>query len=262
MVKWIIQSNLINAKTLAKFQASFQALDIAYEEVQVVPFSNTLPTFAAAEVNIFYGATTLMLNAYNSPYKKGVFYHPDTFNSACYLKHWGNHMLNSDGITLPFRTFMDTCLAKQPSWFIRPNGDDKSFAGTLMTQQEARSFYSKIQQIDNPNINPDTLVFVAPPKSITKEWRTFIVDRRVVDASRYVLNGELAVARHDLPKEMIGFAEERARDFSPHDVFAMDIAQTEAGYKIIECNCFNGTGFYEHHIKTIVKAVTDWASKA
>lgn len=37
----------------------------------------------------------------------------------------------------------------------------------------------------------------------------------------------------------------------------MDIAKSNKEYKIIECNCFNGTGFYKHEIEKIVHAINE-----
>ena len=41
----------------------------------------------------------------------------------------------------------------------------------------------------------------------------------------------------------------------------MDIAQIEDEFKLIECNCFNGTGFYMHDIEGVVRAVNDFVQK-
>lgn len=48
----------------------------------------------------------------------------------------------------------------------------------------------------------------------------------------------------------------------PHDIFVMDVALYEGGYRIVECNCFNDTGFYDHDILTIVKNVNQYLRKS
>jgi len=85
-----------------------------------------------------------------------------------------------------------------------------------------------------------------------------LVDKKVIDSSRYILSRSLDISIQDIPKEMIEYTEKRAFEYSPHNIFVMDIAETEEGFKIIECNCFNGTGFYKHNIKRIVKSITDF----
>ena len=85
-----------------------------------------------------------------------------------------------------------------------------------------------------------------------------MVNGAVADASRYVLHGELNVDPGDVPEEVVAFAEARAREHAPHPIFVMDVALTDEGYRIIECNCFNGTGFYGHNIERIVEAVSGY----
>lgn len=257
MIKWIVQNNLIKPEVLNEFRQAFKELKIDFEEVQVIPFHPDLPIFTPSEINIFYGSTSLLLNVYsNAKFKKGVFYDSDQFTMSNYLNKWTSKMLNSDGRIIRFKEFNDELINTNSEWFIRPNEDDKSFAGTTMSSTEIRDWYLKIKGIDNPSLNPETLIFVSKKKEIRKEWRNFIVNGKVIDSSRYMLNGNLNISNNDSPKEMIEFAEECSAQYSPHDIFVMDLAETANGYKIIECNCFNGTGFYDHHIKTIVEAIS------
>jgi len=179
MIKWIIQNNLIKPNILQEFRDAFVKLDIDFEEVKVIPFSDELPEFTPSTVNMFYGSTTLMLNAYNHPkYRSGVFYDPKTFTIENYLDKWGNKMLNAGGQVLTFRQFLKENVDTKTEWFIRPNEDDKSFAGTTMTKEEIKDWYSNILNIDNPNLNADTLIFVSEKKEIKREWRNFVVNQK------------------------------------------------------------------------------------
>ncbi len=74
MIKWIVQHNLIKEKTLNAFRNAFHQHNIAYEEVMVIPFSEELPSFEIVSQPIFYGSTTLMMNAYSSEHAQGVFF--------------------------------------------------------------------------------------------------------------------------------------------------------------------------------------------
>ncbi len=56
---------------------------------------------------------------------------------------------------------------------------------------------------------------------------------------------------------MINFTPQCIDQYTPHTIFVMDIAETNEGFKIIECNCFNGTGFYGHDIKAIIQSITN-----
>lgn len=256
-LKWLVQKNLLKEEVLEQFRAAFQQLSIDFEEVQVIPFSPDLPTFSPADVTIFYGSTSLMINASKHPeFRRGVFYNSEKFQMHNYLKHWGEKMLNADGRVLTFGEFVSSKIDKQQDWFLRPNEDTKSFAGTVMSATEIATWFEKIQKIDNPDLNAETLIFVSSVKKINREWRNFLVNGKVVDSSRYAVNGDLAVSPTDVPADMIAFSESCAKDYSPADIYVLDIAETDQGYKIIECNCFNGTGFYKHDITKIVEAIT------
>lgn len=55
---------------------------------------------------------------------------------------------------------------------------------------------------------------------------------------------------------VVSFAEARCREYTPHDVFVMDICLSGDHYYIIECGCMNGAGFYKADIGEIVKPVS------
>lgn len=259
MLKWILQKNLIKESVLQEFRQAFADLLISYEEVNVIPFSSELPVFSPADINVFYGSTTLMLNAYqNSHFNKGVFFDEEIFTTQRYLKEWGNHLLNNDGGIYTFQKFIQNTVDTKDEWFLRPNADDKSFAGTVLKSQEIKAWYSKIEHLKDSNFHANTKIFASSTKHIQKEWRSFIVNGKVIDISRYMFNGQLNISRTDIPQSVIQFIEERAMEFSPNPIFVMDIALSHSDYKIIECNCFNGTGFYNHNIKSIIKAVSDY----
>lgn len=48
------------------------------------------------------------------------------------------------------------------------------------------------------------------------------------------------------------------RIYTPHDVFVMDVALSSDKYYIIECNCFNDSGFYDHDIGEFVKSINNY----
>jgi hypothetical protein len=41
----------------------------------------------------------------------------------------------------------------------------------------------------------------------------------------------------------------------------MDTALTEKGLRVLEFNCFNGCGFYEHDLAKILPVVTDFVER-
>lgn len=61
-----------------------------------------------------------------------------------------------------------------------------------------------------------------------------------------------------VPPDAIHFAECAAARWTPASVFVMDVARVDGAWKIVECNCFSGSGFYEADVLRIVRAVSSF----
>lgn len=254
---WIIQNNLVKREVVDAIVSALQEDAVSYEEVFVIPFSEELPGVKNVDAHpLFYGSTTLIMNAYNDKkFSRGVFYNAETFTIENYLSKWKLKMLNHDARITTFDAFSKENFAEDSEWFVRPNEDTKSFSGAVMTFAEIRELSSGLKDSNNPHLNESSVISVSTPKVIEKEWRNFIVDGKVISSSRYMLNGELNISVSDIPEDLITFVETCCDEYRLHDVFVMDAALSNGRYYIIECNCFNGTGFYNHDIRSIVKAV-------
>jgi hypothetical protein len=254
-IKWLLQKNLTSPNTLEQLKSAVSASGASYEEITVIPFSDVCD-YPVDEnfIHVVYGTTTLMINAYHSVHlKHSVFFDEENFQMNTYLKHWKEKMLNDDGVCLSVEQIMDdNGLNDEALYFIRPCEDTKLFNGGVMSLSEFKNDLLEITEF-HPSMNKDTMIFLARPKKIHKEWRNFIVNKKVVSSSRYCLDGELNIDNQDIPTEMISFVTMRCQTFTPHAIFVMDVALSDGIYSIIECNCFNGTGFYDHDVAAIVK---------
>ena len=257
MIHWIIQKNLTKSQDLKKIKSALSRNDESWEEIEIAPFSTKIPKFRNDEsFKITYGSTTLMLNAYkNKELREGVFYNPDKFLMSNYVDKWKENSLNFDGLLLKFGELNKLKSNPDTTWFIRPNHDGKEFNGRVQSFNELLKWSMKVCQLELPELNHNTKVWIAPPKKINKEWRLFIVNDLIVSTSRYMVNGSLKIDPYDIPNELIRFAKERIEEYRIDDVYVIDIAETDGKFKLIECNCFNGTGFYNHNIEKIVHRI-------
>ncbi|MFN8396575.1 MAG: ATP-grasp domain-containing protein [Bacteroidia bacterium] len=173
------------------------------EEVKIVPFSDELPEILTlGEVNVFYGSTTLVLNAYKRfGGSKGIFFDQERFSMKTYLERWGNRMLNADSQILRFQDIVLLGHDLDSEWFVRPIEDDKAFSGKVFSFEEIVAFENELEQSNNPYLTTETLVAISAPKAIEKEWRLFVIDRKVISACRYTMHGNLSVDASDLPSE-------------------------------------------------------------
>jgi hypothetical protein len=263
--RWIIQNNLIAENDRNQFQEACDKLGIEHYEVTVVPFSSELPEFPVDDEheNIYYGSTTFMNNLYvqlNSPV--GLFYNHETFSMENYINKWGTHMLNCDVKIMTVSEFLNLeNFDSEKIVFLRPDGDGKEFDGQTGKFVELKSMINRMMEYENP-MKMDSKIILGPAYNIHREWRNYIVNRKVVTSSRYRNNFRLSKSGEDIPSDMIAFVENRCLEYQPHDVFAMDIAEVmEDGvmkYFIIECGCMNSVGFYHSDINKFVSSVTDY----
>ncbi len=263
MINWILQKNLTKPEILKRIKSVLNGKDEIWEEVEVIPFSNEVPEIKNKNgFKIIYGSTTFMLNAYqDNNLNEGVFFDSTKFQMENYVNKWKNKVLNSDGKLFKFGAITELNSKQTQKWFIRPNNDGKEFSGKVVSYEELLNWSNEVCKLNIPELNKNTEVWISEPKVIKKEWRLFIVDNQIVSASRYMKDGELNESENDIPKEMIEFAKERISEYRIEDVYVMDIAEIKNGYKLIECNCFNGTGFYKHNIEKIIQSVNNFVRK-
>jgi hypothetical protein len=189
--------------------------------------------------------------------RQGLFFNPETFSIGNYIDRWGKHMLNYEASVTTFKELMSSKYDSQKLLFIRPNDDSKYFAGEVKRFAEIRDWYEKLKKIADINLSLESKIIVSEPYNLKSEWRLWIVSKKVVTASKYREYFKLS-KEPGCPQEVVSFAEKRCQEYTPHDVFVMDICLSGDDYYIIECGCMNGAGFYKADIDKIVKFVTEY----
>ena len=257
--KWVIQKTLAGQETLRSLINAVMQNNATVELIEVIPFDSDIQYEPSDDKHpIVYGSSTFMFGSHRHPFlKKGVFYNPETFMMSKYLQQWGSHMLNSDAIVLQTAWLSDLDWTPDRPVFIRPDDDSKSFSGMVCGYNEVVERFSRLDN-SNPYLNAESKVVVSSVKDVEREWRCFIIQGRVICASRYRIHGQTLVDETDNPESMIVFVEDVCKVFVPHDVFVIDVALFQGNYKIVECNCFNGSGTYRHDWNIIVKALQEF----
>ncbi len=254
-IQWIIQQNLTNSNDLQQLKSACDKIGVRHQEVTVIPFTDTLPAFDRSYRSIFYGSVTFSQLALADPaVNSGLFMDNRSFSIDNYLQRWGKHMLNHDAMLTTFDELVQMDLPPDKQYFIRPDDDHKSFAGEVKSFGDIGRWY---EQLKHTNISGSSRIVVSEPYNIRYEWRLWIVDKKVVAASKYREYFQLKKER-GCPVDVIRFAEARCEEYTPHDVFVMDICRCGDAYFIVECGCMNAAGFYAADIEAIVAAVTAW----
>ena len=156
------------------------------------------------------------------------------------FEHWGEHMLNFNA------TFgeIGTIVPPQGEFFIRPNLDSKSFAGTVSNSDDFEDWRHDLLRIDSwTTIPASTQVMIAPLKTIWAEYRCVMVRGRYVTGSRYK-TGRTVAYSPDVGQRIIDYANARLDEWCPRNALVIDIADTPDGLKVIETNAISSSGFY------------------
>lgn len=95
---------------------------------------------------------------------------------------------------------------------------------------------------------------MASCKTILAEYRFFVFDGEVATGSRYKL-GQRVEASTVVPASVLAYVKEQIGCWQPNRAFAIDIAETSDGLKIIELNSAHSAGFYAADLGRIVDAV-------
>jgi hypothetical protein len=252
---WILQKNLTS-----ELHRWLQALDdcgSSYREIDVIPFSDDLPDVSfATDYAICHGTNTMIKNCHKKGWNPGVFFTPDHFRPSLWQKIYGPHFLNHDGammklgeISIPSFFGRGDLMA-----FVRPNGDFKDFTGSIVDNEGWERFVASVKE-GGYSFDDQLEVFAAPLKEIVEEYRTFIVNGKVISASKYRLRTMLD-KKPGAPQEVINFARIMAKIWSPEKAYVMDVARLQSGEcKLLELNCFNASGVYAAPLEPIIYAV-------
>lgn len=260
---WVVQTNLgLQSDVDALIEAAFK-LTGTVRTKKVVPFLNKLPEIPTNGPVIFYGSagwTTAI--AASKRWRPGVWYDPSTMCVSHYRACLGDWYINHDAQIMPLREVPNYVLNHDYKnyIFIRPDADDKSFAGEVMSYNDITIWIENLLSIGYTTPNVDTLVAIAPNKAIIQEWRCFIAEGKYIAGSRYRVNGRLSVEHH-VPIEVQRFAEAAyAKCGGLPAMVAIDIGLEdeidEPCYRVIEAGCMNACGFYASDIPIIVEHAT------
>lgn len=271
-LRWVVQKDLWNEKGYHALLDVLSDRGIPHDIVKVIPFSHEFtPDLAPEGPVVVMGWEGFGIRARKLGWRPGAYLSTD-LDQRMWLGRWGDLCLNADS------TIGRLGDAPEDSGeiFLRPVLDDKSFSGRLDTPESLAQWKADLTKVVDgmlpgesmPTVTVDTIVSWSSPKRILSEYRFFIVDGTVVTGSRYQQGGRSANRLVEEPsRDAAGFGAEAWRFaqgasdlWRPHDNFALDVAETDLGLKVIECGCLNAAGWYDSDVARIVDAVQAYES--
>lgn len=251
-MKWIIQDNLYNESGYVRLIEALDRFNQDYTAVKVVPFAHELIpdiNFNVSEKIIVMGSDSLIKAAQRKEWWPGAFTN-DNFSYDVWVGVHGNEMLNHDAIVINFGDVRPPTSA----FFIRPLDDFKIFAGSVITPENFLSWQEKAVAYGD-TLNADTKVVVSSIKDIQQEYRFFIIDGQIATCSSYKV-GTRVTTSIDVDRDVQWYVAGIIQTWEPDYAYVIDIARTPNGFKIIEYNCINASGFYAADCQNIVVSLS------
>ncbi|WP_091739791.1 ATP-grasp domain-containing protein [Phenylobacterium immobile] len=222
----VLQNNLIDRLTapLAMWAHAhgIEVIDLSWNDRT----QEALGQIAPAQSVFIYGSTAFVRAARNTALASFVHWTPGAFVAARWVDRFGAAYVGVDGRTALAREVPALLPAA-----IRPNEEAKAFNGGIYDQTS----WGELR------LSPDIECFVMPISEISEEHRAWFVRGQLITASRYRKDGRMDVAPSD------NCAIDAAVALSaclPLPTIVMDIALTPSGWRMLELNCVNTSGWY------------------
>lgn len=260
---FLLQSNLVSGEDQDFYVSALDAVKsshgITWSFVKLVPFAGIVEPDADYGPRVFpIGSTSMLAASRRYGWNPGVIYDPVTFRFEAWRDNWGAaNLINGDAKTCFFGA-----AATDDHCFIRPCEDLKAFTGTVTSKKELLAWQERVNvgcqsSQDSPLLTMATPVVVAPVKTITREWRTWIVNGELMAYSLYRQHGKRVRDRFT-PLNVREFAKRLADYWQPAAAFVLDVGELEDGtLGLVEINTLNSSGIYAADMAPVFAALAE-----
>ena len=249
---YVIQENVFREENYNKIFDVMKRLKLPYEILRFDKNGEFNKLMNRRKDVFVFGSVRAARLATQMEWTPGSFYGKN-HDFQIYKDYYKKNLLNYDSL---LKDIADP-IVWEPNEvkFIRPSKDSKVFNGKL---------YSKIKWEDTVQmvkekylgVMPPVTIQVTSPKKIYKEARIWIVDGKIVTSSYYKFGDNVAWTE-DVEPEGLEFAQRMVDLYKVAPAFVMDICLTPDGWKIVEINCVNCSGFYRGDLQKLVMALED-----
>lgn len=258
---WLLERTIKHPENDIKLRNALSQLNIDFMEIEKRPFEKTsYEKFKDIHFDFVYASTNVIedLNGQCS----GIYFNEENFNYHSWAKYYGDYLFNNpnESKIIRVQNFNSLSLNNEEYFFVRPVKDLKSFSGTVMKKNDIICFFNDIINKKYINLDGNTEVLISPAYNIDKEWRCFIVNKKVVCVSQYKQNGRLYIKSENIPDSLIDYSEKVSNIWSPDLIFTLDVGISKGKYYIIEAQCSNSSGFYDCDLIQLIKSISE-ASK-
>lgn len=263
MKPWYVQSNFMRHQGAAKLAEALTNAGIPFTDAPLLPFEE-LTTWPEGDF-VVYGSTRLVEYAHKQG-RPGVFYNPETFNVRAWSKNV-RRLLNQPIAILT----ADQIRKGDPQWtqfrsqrhvgkafHFRPVYDLKPFNAQVLHTDQFEDIEKNL--FGSYDVPYDTEIAISAAQMIDAEVRFFIVSGVPVSGSYYRRKGKPHLQQLDGETfeqgEALTAADRFALQWLPHKNCVMDLALVGGKWHVLEFNCINASGFYDHDIEGVAMALS------
>jgi len=266
---WLIEAGIYGAEAeplLAEIRRQGMVAEVVPHQALLKDKTVTINSQPLAEGDcvIGYGtfpfARQIQLHRHWVP---GAWCDPSNLDCLTYFAHFGKFLLNQNYAILPGveairqRDFLFEVFSKDDRVFARPAGCGKLFTGRCIARDDFSTALAPTRY------DPATLVVIAAPKEIEREWRLVVAGKRVVAASQYAEQGGKSIAT-GCPAEVLAFSDAMLADVSwrPDPIFMMDVCESAGRLWLVELNGFSTSWLYACNLEAVVAEASSLAVQA
>lgn len=250
---YIIQENTFREENYNVLVETLERLELRYEIVKVLPFIEDFE-YKTDRKNVFcFGSVKMSRLAKKYGWYPGSLLN-ENHDYRIYSQYYKENLLNYDSKIQKFGDEVNKEL-----FFARPCEDTKTFTGKVFNKQSWNEFkesFFKSGQISS--LTNDTEIQISSVKHLTKEFRFWIVDGKIITGSLY-RNGYWINRSEIVDDGALEFCQKMVDIYQLAEAFVMDICEVLINdvpeYKIIECGCINSAGFYKANMPKLIDAL-------
>lgn len=255
-VRWILEKNVLSyTDRLIEYlkEKDIYYKETTYQEVMSYNYDDKFGGLVDYEVaTIFVGSLRLAKEINQYPLDPGAICTLKNFDCLNYYHSWNEYLLNKDWtITLP-SILKRHCKEGDTTrkFFFRPNEGDKTFTGGLFTKSELVKL----------RLEESKVIIQASKKDIRDEYRFLVVDREIVDYTRFLDTPKSGM--YQKAQLLLENALSNPRTFLPDRAFTADIGYSnQTGIGVIELNSFSCANLYSMNIDKVVPAINELAKE-
>lgn len=279
--KWIIEEfQADNKSELLAQEAESQGCEVEF--VRCIPFQGGQYGTSFKEEDCVIVQTSINLARQLQREKKwipGPWMNAKAYECSNYYAYLGQHHLNSDYVMIPRKDLPRRIgffreLFKDPdgALFIRPSTGQKSFTGKVFHAQHWKRDWEYVEE----QTDESSLLIIAAPKYLIREWRFVVTKDRVVTGSLYkervgpIYSGKYRETTgeynyvgtdHDVGAwQKVEYI--LTKGFSPDPLFVIDICEdVNESFHLLEVGSFSCAGLYDCNLQKIVEAANESAVK-